>query len=933
MKSDCDEHNNLRFTKEHERREKMFLGVFILIYIVLFLPAFLTDRIPNFMDIVAVFYPVKALAADLWRHLQLPLWNPFYYAGVPLLANPQWGVLYPGNILFFLHPCGWSFSLTLVLHSILAAVGIWILCKRFVTSSFSILAPVVFLFGGYVWAHYAFGSYLLALVWMAPILYCQEKYLFSESRIRWLLLAGLFFAFQFLAGAPQVTFYFIIAFTVLTIGIPLFYTPKEAATSRRLWSRSFGFFILSLTIGFLISLPQIVALYETREEIGRHAHLPLEDVLVGSLTLKQLVASFLGGTGFEFEDAETTAYFGIPAFFLLIVGLVGMLARPRKERLFTYAIVSLLLASIASRLCAPLFYKIMPLYAKFHDPKRALGVMMIFLPFFVARGAEILFIEYHGSKKQRTILIILSVLVLFFCLCINGRQNVFPPVDNFTQLGWLRLSTLLKPIIISIACGIFLLLFLILGIKRKLGLSYVAILLALILMVDLLYFSLSRVDIKMKPAKEIFDPHAIDENLFTAKSRYRFFTYDVSGNYSYDYFREDFGEILLPDAGTFFGLQDFQGYDPWKPRRYERYLESVNRGFIVPFKRHFGLIRNLWWSPLLSRASVKYIVGDAGSYHLFTLPGALLSYGETRIFQVEHAFETNRLGLDFIARAPTSSMEAVLGISILDNQRETLFQAHIGCPEDACEVFKGEVKSRKFSTNIVKGGDKHILCSREIELVEPIAPAQALITNLSPDARCLIQDISFEPVKTLNIFNLVGGDENQPNGVWEMEEPLPVVGFARKGVFASGESQAFQLLERLAHPEDKDTVILEKGSPFGGSSPSEEFATDATIEGLKVTPGRVEAYISTGAKPALLVIRQAYFKHWKAMIKDVKLQVYPCDGMFCGVILPAHTTGAFVCSFSPPYIKILFFLSIALSLLLIILLVLPLRKGKKSKER
>lgn len=45
--------------------------------------------------------PWRKLVIDSFKEGKLPLWNPYNFSGMPLLANIQAGAWYPLNILFF----------------------------------------------------------------------------------------------------------------------------------------------------------------------------------------------------------------------------------------------------------------------------------------------------------------------------------------------------------------------------------------------------------------------------------------------------------------------------------------------------------------------------------------------------------------------------------------------------------------------------------------------------------------------------------------------------------------------------------------------------------------------------------------------------------------------------------------------------------------
>src|SRR5258706_16245710 len=55
-------------------------------------------------DPVRQQYPWRFLGISLEKMSKLPLWNPYTFAGMPLLANFQTAAFYPLNIFFFMLP-------------------------------------------------------------------------------------------------------------------------------------------------------------------------------------------------------------------------------------------------------------------------------------------------------------------------------------------------------------------------------------------------------------------------------------------------------------------------------------------------------------------------------------------------------------------------------------------------------------------------------------------------------------------------------------------------------------------------------------------------------------------------------------------------------------------------------------------------------------
>src|SRR5690242_18422417 len=71
----------------------------------------------NFLitDPVRQQYPWRLESILQEKKLQLPLWNPYNFAGNPLLGNQQSASLTPFNLFFFVMPfsTAWSFAIVL----------------------------------------------------------------------------------------------------------------------------------------------------------------------------------------------------------------------------------------------------------------------------------------------------------------------------------------------------------------------------------------------------------------------------------------------------------------------------------------------------------------------------------------------------------------------------------------------------------------------------------------------------------------------------------------------------------------------------------------------------------------------------------------------------------------------------------------------------
>ena len=148
--------------------------------------------------------PLATAYADALSEGVAPLWEPYAYAGRPLLANPQTAVFYPGMFLAVLPGRGGleeRLEWLAVAHIALAGWLVYLLARRLELSmAASLLSGFMFALGGYPASQAQHLSSLLGMPWLAL---CWLA-LLAEARWRFALLA-LAFALHFLTGFPANT--------------------------------------------------------------------------------------------------------------------------------------------------------------------------------------------------------------------------------------------------------------------------------------------------------------------------------------------------------------------------------------------------------------------------------------------------------------------------------------------------------------------------------------------------------------------------------------------------------------------------------------------------------------------------------------------------------------------------------------------------------
>jgi len=141
-------------------------------------------------DTFRFIYPFKILAIELMKHGQLPLWNPYNGSGMPLLASINIGYFDPFNILFFVLPNYLSWTLIIVIQTLLIGVGTFLYGKSIkLDNKASFFVAVIFTLSGAVITRIVFAQFALGIALMPLMLFLLERYRENSQKIYLFILA------------------------------------------------------------------------------------------------------------------------------------------------------------------------------------------------------------------------------------------------------------------------------------------------------------------------------------------------------------------------------------------------------------------------------------------------------------------------------------------------------------------------------------------------------------------------------------------------------------------------------------------------------------------------------------------------------------------------------------------------------------------------
>lgn len=295
---------------------------------------------PITSDVVSIIYPMQSLAISMWKSGQIPLWNPYIFAGTPLLANFQSAVFSPTNIVYiFLDKInGWTVQI--ILQHVLAASFTFLLLRRWRVSKLGALfGGIIFAFSGFnvIWSEWNGHTLTAAFI---PLGIMLTDKLLVDGSIGSGVLIPIVLAMLLFSGYPQVALYFLIALLLLW----MFYIKWNKVMLFR--SFLLGLFIL---LGIGLSAPQTLP----GAELLKYSQRTVETIsfdyefLHWEKAITFLAPDFFGNhsTGNYWGSQNYTSnegFVGVTAFSISILGWYLY----KKNKQIKYTIVLLVISLI-----------------------------------------------------------------------------------------------------------------------------------------------------------------------------------------------------------------------------------------------------------------------------------------------------------------------------------------------------------------------------------------------------------------------------------------------------------------------------------------------------------------------------------------------------------------------------------------------------------
>jgi O-antigen/teichoic acid export membrane protein len=170
---------------------------------------------PLLADLILENYVWKRLLLQALHNRELPLWDPYIFAGHPFLANGQHSGLYPLSIVFYLLPLWRAYGVFTWLQLGLAGVWMYLFARTLGAGRLgSLVAGITYQFSGFMVVSVVHPMIVAGASWLPFILAMVERVVQQRpalggrpASLPWALLGALGLGCQMLAGHAENTYF------------------------------------------------------------------------------------------------------------------------------------------------------------------------------------------------------------------------------------------------------------------------------------------------------------------------------------------------------------------------------------------------------------------------------------------------------------------------------------------------------------------------------------------------------------------------------------------------------------------------------------------------------------------------------------------------------------------------------------------------------
>jgi O-antigen/teichoic acid export membrane protein len=279
------------------------------------------------VDLILENYAWKQLLLDAIESRDLPLWDPFIFAGHPFLANGQHSGLYPLSVVFYIFPLWRAFGIFTWLQLGLAGIWMYLFARTLGMRRLgALVAGIAFQLTGFMLVSVVHPMIIAGASWLPFILAMAERVIQQRpalgqrpATLPWALIGAVGLGCQLLVGHAENTLFVLLvaamysAWRLGTIWL----------TERTFFLRPVAWLAVMICLGLALGAVQFLPLYEMASYSFRadEATPSLAQVLEWAYPLRRVITfavpNFFGNPAhhgsfdlfhWRFVPAEANAY-------------------------------------------------------------------------------------------------------------------------------------------------------------------------------------------------------------------------------------------------------------------------------------------------------------------------------------------------------------------------------------------------------------------------------------------------------------------------------------------------------------------------------------------------------------------------------------------------------------------------------------------------
>ncbi len=224
---------------------------------------------PLLADLILENYVWKRFLLQALHNRELPLWDPYIFAGHPFFANGQHSGLYPLSLLFYILPLWRAYGVFIWLQLGLAGVWMYLFARTLGAGRLgSLIAGMTYQFSGFMVVSVVHPMIVAGASWLPFILAMVERVVQQRpalggrpASLPWAVLGAVGLGCQMLAGHAENTYFVLLvtgAYIVWRLAVPhpSPRPPRRGRIAALLW------LALMLALGLALGAVQFIPLYE-----------------------------------------------------------------------------------------------------------------------------------------------------------------------------------------------------------------------------------------------------------------------------------------------------------------------------------------------------------------------------------------------------------------------------------------------------------------------------------------------------------------------------------------------------------------------------------------------------------------------------------------------------------------------------------------------